>query len=259
MQILVHKNEGETPLQCIERLKENHQEYQNSKMTYAGRLDPMAEGLLLILTDEDVHLKEQFLGLDKTYELDVLFGFSTDTYDILGLVNNTESSNTVNNKISENILKKELGKYQKIFTQDYPAYSSKTVRGKPLWLYARENPNEPMPIPQKEVTIHEISLLKISEISRKEVLDQIIQRIKKVSGDFRQDAILTSWNEQLGSISETLTFPIARIKVTCSSGTYMRTLANQIGQDFNVPALAWSIKRTTLGNFNEHNKNILNY
>jgi tRNA pseudouridine55 synthase len=259
MQILIHKNEGETPLQCIERLKENHQEYLDNKMTYAGRLDPMAEGLLLILTDEDVHLKEQFLGLDKTYEVDILFGFSTDTYDILGIVNNTEDSNTIGNKISEGVLKQELGKYQKTFMQDYPAFSSKTVQGKPLWLYARENPNHPIPTPQKEVTIHEISLLKISEISRKEILDQIIQRIKKVSGDFRQDAILTNWNEQLGSISEADTFPIARIKVSCSSGTYMRTLANQIGKDFKIPALAWSIKRTELGNFNERSKNLLKF
>lgn len=247
MQILVHKNEGETPLQCIERLKENHQEYRDNKMTYAGRLDPMAEGLLLILTDEDVHLKEQFLGLDKTYEVDILFGFSTDTYDILGVVNNTEGSNTVNNKISEGVLKQELGKYQRTFMQDYPAYSSKTVQGKPLWLYTRENQNHPIPTPQKEVTIYEISLLKISEISKKEILDQTTQRIKKVSGDFRQDETLKSWNEKLSILSNADTFPITRIQVRCSSGTYMRTLANQIGKDLKVPALAWGINRVSLG------------
>lgn len=245
----VYKNEGETPLQCLDRLKELTPEYQNTKMTYAGRLDPMAQGLLLILSDQDVHRKEEFLALNKTYEVDILFGFSTDTYDILGIVHEAENSNSLAEKISTEVLQQKLEKYQKTFMQKYPAYSSKTVQGKPLWLHSRDGTSDQILVPQREVSIYEVLLLKISEISKIEILKHINQRIKKVSGDFRQEEILTLWKERIADISELKTFPIARIKVKCSSGTYMRTLANQIGEDFSVPALAWSITRTELGEY----------
>jgi len=73
-------------------------------MTYAGRLDPLAEGLLLVLTGEECKNKEKYLGLDKEYEVDVLFGFATDTYDILGKV--LSAKNYSKSEIpNENLLK----------------------------------------------------------------------------------------------------------------------------------------------------------
>ncbi|MEK7120642.1 MAG: hypothetical protein AAB840_00955, partial [Patescibacteria group bacterium] len=80
----LYKKEGETPLERIRRFTTENPEYKNKKMTYAGRLDPMAEGVLIILTDEDVHIKDNFLRLDKEYEFEVLWAVSSDTHDILG-------------------------------------------------------------------------------------------------------------------------------------------------------------------------------
>ena len=40
---------GITPLQAIEKFKEKNPKYNKIKMGYAGKLDPMAEGVLLIL------------------------------------------------------------------------------------------------------------------------------------------------------------------------------------------------------------------
>src|SRR3989338_8981283 len=81
----LYKNLGETPLECLHRFKAEHSEYIDTKMTYLGRLDPMAEGLLLVLAGNTKD-KEKYLSLDKTYEFEVLWGFESDTYDILGLV-----------------------------------------------------------------------------------------------------------------------------------------------------------------------------
>ena len=38
-----------------------------------------------------------------------------------------------------------------------------------------------------------------------------------------------------------------KLKVHCSSGVYMRQLAEEIGIKFNVSSLAFSIKRTKVG------------
>ena len=85
----VFKPVGISPLDAIKILKEKYPELKDEKMTYAGRLDPLAEGALLILAGNAVHKKEKYLKLDKEYEGEILFGFNTDTYDILGLSKRT--------------------------------------------------------------------------------------------------------------------------------------------------------------------------
>ena len=82
----LYKERGETPLERIERFRKTHPEYRKLPMSYAGRLDPMAEGVLLVLVGEENRNRETHLSLTKKYEFDVLFGFATDTYDVLGVL-----------------------------------------------------------------------------------------------------------------------------------------------------------------------------
>ena len=42
---------------------------------------------MIILKDLERKKQDNYCGLDKEYEFEILFGFFTDTYDILGLVN----------------------------------------------------------------------------------------------------------------------------------------------------------------------------
>ena len=81
----LYKQAGETPLECILRFKKDNPQFENVPMTYAGRLDPLAEGVLLVLSGKEVHRKEEFLNLRKEYEVEVLFGVGTDTFDVMGL------------------------------------------------------------------------------------------------------------------------------------------------------------------------------
>src|SRR3989338_4911372 len=92
--IILNKKEGETPLAALEAFRRKNKEYANTKLTYAGRLDPMASGLLLLLAGEEIKNKEKYLNLDKEYEFEILFGFQTDTYDILGKITKTHMKPT---------------------------------------------------------------------------------------------------------------------------------------------------------------------
>ena len=83
---LLYKNLGETPNESILRFKKENPEYKDESMTYAGRFDPMAEGLLLVISHEELQNKDQYLDLKKTYEFEMLWGFETDTLDILGKI-----------------------------------------------------------------------------------------------------------------------------------------------------------------------------
>jgi tRNA pseudouridine55 synthase len=84
--IILYKNRGETPLECILRFKKENPDYMNDKMTYAGRLDPLAEGLLLVLVGDECKNKEKYLKFDRKYEVEGTFWFCTDIYDLLGVL-----------------------------------------------------------------------------------------------------------------------------------------------------------------------------
>lgn len=60
--------------------------HQSTSLTYVGRLDPLAEGVLIVLEGEEINYKQVFLDLDKTYEFEVVLGIVTDSFDQLGII-----------------------------------------------------------------------------------------------------------------------------------------------------------------------------
>lgn len=245
--------EGETPLEALEKFRHKNTEYKNIPMTYAGRLDPMASGLLLILAGEEVKKKEKYLVLPKEYEFEILFGFATDTYDILGKVTSCVRQDLTQESESEK-LKKLIQENLKYFTgkfmQKYPAYSSKPVNGKPMFAHSRAGTE--VEIPEREVSVAKLEFLKIRKIKKEKLLENIEKRINKVQGDFRQKEIIKIWNKELGQNKKIPdTFLSAKFKVRCGSGTYVRGIANSLGEKLDIPALAFSIKRTKIGKWSK--------
>lgn len=246
--IVLNKKEGETPLESLENFRRKNPKYLNVPMTYAGRLDPMASGVLLLLAGEEVKNKGKYLALEKEYEFEVLFGFATDTYDILGKVVSSKKVTLSKQEIKEKI-KKHLKSFIGESMQKYPMFSSKTVNGKPLFYYARKGEN--VKIPEKKIFIKKLSLGKIKELDSKKLFNNIEKRIAKVGGDFRQKDILEGWKDKLKTSSEIneKKFIIISFKMCCSSGTYVRNVANSLGNLIKIPALAFTIKRTKIGKY----------
>ena len=256
--IILNKKEGETPLQSLESFRIRNKEYKDIPMTYAGRLDPMASGVLVILTGEECKNKEKYLKLDKEYEFEVLFGFSTDTYDILGKVTPCvrQDLTQLTQKELEKSIKNNLKYFKGKFTQGYPVYSSKTVAGKQLFEYARAG--EDVEIPNREVSVKSLKFLKIKKITSKKLLESIEKRIGKVKGparnaksiafaggDFRQKEILKIWQKNLKNKKDN--FYVASFHIKCGSGTYVRSISNDLGEKVGIGALALTIVRTKVG------------
>jgi tRNA pseudouridine55 synthase len=225
--INTYKNLGETPLECLERVRIEYGIASDVPMTYAGRLDPLAEGELIILVGDECRNKEKYLGFDKEYEVDVLFGISTDTHDVLGMIDGVKSG-----QIGEI----DLNKYIRKFVQEYPRYSSRIIAMK-------EVPEE---MPTKEVEIYSIEDLGKREMTGAEVLEQVKKNIALVKGDFRQKEIVGKWEEVISGELTMAKFSILKIRVKCSSGTYMRSLAKRMGEDEGVGAVAMGIRRVNV-------------
>lgn len=244
----LYKNLGETPRERLERLRMQKAHYAHEVLSYAGRLDPMAEGVLLCLVGAANKRREQYLDLSKEYVLDVLFGFSTDTYDVLGRVMDTGDPGSVRKRAIE----KGLNEFRGHVAQEYPPFSSKVVGGKSLFEWARGNALSALVLPERSVLVYDIMLEGMYKIQEPELLAYIEAGVNKVQGDFRQEEILRLWKRSLKPQGER-EFPCATVRVACSSGTYMRSIAHALGKELGVPALALHILRTKVGEYDvEH-------
>ncbi len=216
-------------------------------ITFAGRLDPLAQGVVVFLVDDAISQKEEIIELPKEYEFEFVLGFTTDTYDILGLVGAPFSSAP---NLGKERFEEVLNEIKKLENQSYPPFSSKTVSGKPLHEWAREGRLGEIKIPERKVDIKSLEVLEEKTISATDFLNTIVTAIGRVEGDFRQKEIIKRWTEILSSkLGET--YKIFKMKAVVSSGTYIRGLVEEIGKDLRCGAVTLSIKRTKVGVYDE--------
>ena len=257
---IVYKPIGFTPNQIIDFLKKK---LKKNKLSFCGRLDPMACGLMMVLSDETIKFQDNYLTFDKIYKFDLILGLSTDTYDILGLSSKPTISDITN---IENIIVNFNELKEKIigdFDQEYPPYSSIHVRHekygrRALWWYAKNNKLNEINIPSKNVKIKSFNNSDIDLINFKDFYNIIKNRLsllKDTSNNFRQEEIMKNWLY----LSELYpNFKIIKIncEVNVSSGCYVRSIANSIGNLLKIGGLALDINRIRLGDYNSENINL---
>lgn len=242
----VYKKIGETPLEALERLRKQRKLSANAKLTYAGRLDPMASGVLLILQDATQVEREKYMGLDKEYEVEVLFGFETDSYDLLGVpVIPSEGEAVVEGSLNLVKMNKLLESYKGKIKLPVPPYSSIPYKGKPLFEWARIGKKVKLPI--KEFKVKSIKLKETRYITLAQLFKYIQTNINKVKGDFRQEKILKAWEKVLEK--NNLKFKILKFKISVGSGTYIRSIAHDLGKKLKTGGVMFSLKRTRVGKY----------
>ena len=246
--VVLEKAVGQTPLECLETYRDTKPELAGIKMAYAGRLDPMASGQLLILLGEECKRQQDYHNLDKEYIFQVLFGTASDTGDVLGLLEmppeKIDGGELADTRISA-VLKDLVGE----ITLPYPRFSSKTVAGKPLFLRALTKTDTKIDIPNKTSTIYQLELL-ATELAPAETIYRYVTKkieaitpVKEVSkelgADFRREAVRRDWLAwQKASLGRE--YRLATCRTIVSSGTYMRTLATVIARRLGTKGLAYS-------------------
>jgi len=251
---VIHKQRGETPLEAIARWQASNPVYASLPASYAGRLDPMAEGKLLVLLGDECRKQNEYTKLDKEYEIEVVLDFSTDTGDALGLPS-YEGKET---HATRNSIQKALSAVSGTHRIPFPSFSSRTVNGKPLFMYALEGTLDTIQIPEHDETVFAIRMLSLEEVPAPELLKRILRVLKIVprsdepskalGADFRQDIIRSGWKALFERMPER-SFTVIRLRVSCSSGTYMRTLAARIAKELGTSGFALSIRRTKIGRY----------
>ncbi len=240
------KRVGETPLQALERARRARRIPSSVPMAYAGRLDPMASGKLLVLVGEECKRQKEYHALDKEYVVEVLLGISSDTGDVLGI---TKAHAVVfpTTKEAKKMLASFVGPYQ----SPYPQFSSKTVQGKPLFQWALEEEHVEKPLQHGRIHalayegLRRVSTRWIDTYVKKKIasLTPVTEVSKALGRDFRKEEVRDGWEKTLHA---NRVYPVLTIRVRTSAGVYMRTLAEDIGKGTGTSALALSIRRTRI-------------
>jgi len=194
--------------------------YQLRKITniktvgHAGTLDPFATGLLIIALERNSTKQlNTLIKLDKTYQATLQLGAISDTYDLTGKIKTIKSYkiNTLNQTHIKTILKSFIGKQ----SQTPPIYSAKKINGQKSYTLARQGKNPQLTSQQIEIYNIKLNNLKLKN---------------KTNPHLYQSYKLT-------------------IEIHSSSGTYIRSLAHDIGQQLGCGAYLTQLKRTHIGPF----------
>lgn len=184
---------------------------------HAGTLDPFATGLLIVAVEREAtkHLQE-YVGLPKEYIADICIGKTSSTLDpegdvVDGLVV------TITNDDLQTAMASLTGDLQQI----PPMHAAIKVNGKKLYELAREGKEiERAP---RAVTVSAFEIV-----------------------DAPYGLVVDLPTNQANGLPTPFTFT-ARIR--CSSGTYVRALARDLGTALGTVGYLTALRRTTIGDF----------
>lgn len=202
----LYKPKGISSFNFINRVK---RKMGFSKIGHAGTLDPLAEGVLVVLTDKDCKRQNDFMKQDKVYEAEILLGAFSESFDREKPLIFSEKAP----KITESQLVEVLSSMHGQLTLPAPLYSAKIIAGKRLYKYANQGIVD-IELPQVTSQIDSIKLINFSSLEYQ--------------------------NQQ---------FPLIVLEIRCSSGTYIRSIANYLGERLNTKGVLHSLKRTQVGEF----------
>lgn len=225
----LNKPVGKTPFQLISKLSKKT----NKKYFHTGTLDVMATGLIIAVDTRLRFLETYFKKFSKTYQFEVICGFSTDTHDLLGLITDISKQSCKNL-----ILPKEY------FIQAPPKVSYKNLNTKlKLNNFLKGLPLKELP--NKSVKIYSFNLLGMRKISKEELFSKLEKDFKKIEGEFRQNEILKEYRLNKNKLPKQ--FKIIKYTIKVSSGFYIRAFVRDLSKINKIPLTTYSIKRTKVG------------
>lgn len=227
----LNKPLGKTPFQLIQTFSKKT----GRKYFHTGTLDVLATGLILAVGTRYRFLEKPLKKLNKTYQFEIIQGFSTDTHDLLGLV--------------QDIVKRDCPEIQ--LPQNYKFQVPPKVSYKNLNSKAKLSnflAGKPLPeLSTKKVKIYNLKCLGSYTVTKNELYKKINSDFKKVGGNFRQEKIIKRYKSTKAKIPNKLT--IYRYEIKVSSGFYIRAFVRDIATLNNTCLTTYSINRTKIGFF----------
>src|ERR1700738_3212917 len=213
--LIIDKPAGMTSHDVVARIRKIVGE---RRVGHTGTLDRFATGVLVVLVGRATRLAQYLSGAEKEYEAVIRLGYATDTGDGTGKRLELERDFTAGAQSAQSLRKEEietaLASLRGEIEQIPPMYSAKKVAGRKLYELARRGEE----VERKPVTV---------TVSEFEVTA-------------RDGELLTPNDEGNHDLT---------VRVVCSAGTYIRTLAEEFGKHLGLGAHLASLRRTRAGRF----------
>jgi len=193
--LLVNKPRGVTSHDVVQVLR---RKLALRRIGHTGTLDPMAEGLLVLLIGRATKFQQSFQAHGKTYEATVTFGLQTDTGDADGRPVRTAAVPP----LQEPRVRQVLASLEGTLVQTPPAFSAVKVHGRPAYWWARRR--QPVVLASRSVRIARLALLALEP--------------------------------------QAIT-----VRIECSAGTYIRTLAETIAERLGTVGHVTRLTRLRIG------------
>lgn len=121
------------------------------KIGHAGTLDPLAEGMMIVMANGATKFSDYLMKKDKTYLVEMELGYETDTLDLEGKkINEYKGEIEINIELLNEVLNKYKGKINQI----PPMYSAIKKDGIKLYQLARSG--EKIELEARDVEIYNI-------------------------------------------------------------------------------------------------------
>jgi tRNA pseudouridine55 synthase len=195
--LIIDKPSGLTSHDVVNRVRRI---LQQRSVGHLGTLDPLATGVLPLVTGTLTRLAQFYTASPKTYEGEIRFGFATDTYDAQGQATSTAQPVA----LQPEQVRELATRFHGVIEQVPPPFSAKKIHGVPAYKLARK---------KKEVVL------------------------KAVRVEVMEFEILAVEGER------------ARFRARVASGTYMRSVAHEMGQHLGCGAHLASLRRTAAAEF----------
>jgi tRNA pseudouridine55 synthase len=195
--LIVDKPAGLTSHDVVNRVRRILHE---RSVGHLGTLDPMATGVLPLVTGTLTRLAQFYTASEKTYEGTVRFGFATDTYDAAG--EPTSAAHEV--RLDAEQVEELATGFRGVIEQIPPPFSAKKINGVPAYKLARQ-------------------------------LKQVV--LKPVQVEIKEFVILGVEVDR------------ALFRARVASGTYMRSVAHEMGRELGCGAHLESLRRTSVAEF----------
>ncbi len=218
--LIIDKPAGLTSHDVVARVRKIIRE---KRVGHTGTLDPFATGVLVVLVGRATRLAQFLSGAEKEYEAVIRLGYATDTGDITGTRvlseppavaggPNAEARST--QSIRKEEIEAALASLRGEIDQTPPMYSAKKIAGEKLYQLARRG-----------------------EVVERKAIRVTISQFEGLTID---GSLLNSNEDETNDLA---------VRVVCSAGTYVRTLAESVGERLGVGAHLSELRRTRAGQF----------
>lgn len=152
--ILINKEKG---ISSYKKIREIQKKYNYSKIGHAGTLDPMAEGLVIAMSDNATKLSDMLMKKDKIYQVEMCLYYQTDTLDLEGDIVYIDEEKKI---YKEKEIIDAISSFIGTSMQKPPMYSAIKLNGLKMYELARKNIE--VDIPDRQVNIYYINNIKIT-------------------------------------------------------------------------------------------------